>query len=110
MSARIALVKIFSELSTFFSHESDEQELEDYLDIFKDYDILSILSAIKSHKKNIKEGMFFPKPAHLLKYIGSNVIQFPYHKEFAKIKHGRRSSVETAEKFMKEIRDILRKT
>lgn len=110
MSEIYSLINIFSDLSTFFSHELDEKELKDYLDIFKDYDILPIVSAIRCHKKNIKEGMFFPKPAHLLKYINIEPKKstIPCHQDFPKIEHKRRSSAQTAEKYLKEIMDILK--
>lgn len=110
MSEIKSLIDILSDLATFYSHQLDEKELKVYVDIFKDYTNSELVCAINKHQRDIKKGMFFPFPADLLNYLSSKVIQFPYHRDFPKIKHERRSSVETAEKYLKEIRDVLKKS
>lgn len=105
----IELSRIFLKLATFYTKELDEEGLMDYLDIFKDYDIRYVYQAVRRHKIDTENGMFFPKPAHLIKYIDilHNKPLAPYHREFPKIKPIR-SSKETASKYLKEIRDILK--
>ncbi len=102
-----ALIDILTDLAEFYSHQFDEKELKVYINIFKNYTKSDLKFAIDKHHHDIKKGMFFPFPADLLNYMSSKATQ--YRQDFPKIECERKCSSQTAEKYLKEIKEILNK-
>lgn len=48
-----------------------ESDIKMYFQDVRDWSISDVIWSMKRHRKDAKQGMFFPQPAHLMKYLKS---------------------------------------